>query len=111
MVDGIDPRQDDRLSRADERLDALVEDMQAQPLADQTRRDAVEHPPDLDSAGGGDRYDLFAVVGGAPRRQRLEPPALDGQGLAATAVEAPDQGVEPLTVVVDGGEIGRLPQQ
>jgi hypothetical protein len=41
----------------------------------------------------------------------LELRALDGERLAATPVETHQQGVEPLAVVLQGGEIGRVAQQ
>jgi hypothetical protein len=41
----------------------------------------------------------------------LEFSALDSQRFAASSVEAPHQGVEPLAVFLNGGEIGRSAQQ
>jgi len=111
MAHRVYPRQGHRAHRADVALDTLIEDMQPQPLPDQTRRHRVEHPLDFDGAGGGDRDDLLGEVGGAPRGQLPELCAFDLQGLMTAAVEAPNDAVEPYTIGIDRGEIGRSAQQ
>jgi hypothetical protein len=111
VAHGIDPRQAQCPLRPDIAFDAVIEDMQPQPLADQARRDRVEHPLDLDGAGGGDADHLLGEVGGTVPRQLLEGGSLGRQGLGAAAVEPLDLLVEPGAIGLEGVERAAATQQ
>jgi hypothetical protein len=100
-------RQRHQVRRAEEDLEPVVVDADAQPVADEARGHGAEHLAQHEAAGGGDRHDRLLAVLGAPGRQ---PPRNDPLGvdtLAVPGVAAADQLVDEAPVVGERVEVAR----
>ena len=86
-------------------LDPVVVDMDAEALADQARRRAVEDAVHEEAAGAGNAGDDLGEVGGAPGRQRPQRRRLGAQGSLAAAVAAGDELIDEAAPVGDIGEV------
>jgi hypothetical protein len=90
---------------AEEAFEAIVIDVNIQPVADQPRRHAVEDAPQDEPAARGDQDARLLIVGRSSIGKRLERGALDLDTLAVPGIAPPDHLVVEAAV---GGEILEL---
>ena len=119
IVDAMDAPPSSRLAQAgmaddmrgaEECLDPVVVDVDAQALADEPRRRAVEDAVHEEAAGAGDAGDDLGEVGGAPGGQRPQRRRLDAHRGLAAAVAAGDELVDEAAPVGDVGEVAGAAQ-
>ena len=79
--------------------------MNIETVADQTRRDAVEHAPQHEAAARRDQDARLLVVGGASVGELFKHDALDLDALAVAGVAPPDHLINEAAV---GGKVREL---
>jgi hypothetical protein len=108
---GAPARQGHERGGGKEKLQAIVMETDAEPLADQPGGDGVEHLPQGEAGGGGDGDHGLLVVGRALDRQRAEGGALGLDAGGMTAVPPPDDLGDEAAIVLEVGEGGCAAQQ
>src|SRR6516165_4532906 len=88
--------------RAEEAFEPVVVEVNIQPVADQTRGNAVENAPQDEAAARGNENPRLLVVCRSPVWQRLKRRSLNLDAPAVPGVAAPDHLIDEATV---GGEI------
>lgn len=100
----------DDVGPAEPGFDAVVVDMDAQALADQPRRCAVEDAVHQEAAGPRHAGHDLGEVGGAPGRQRPQRCGLDPDGRLAAAIAPGHELVDEPAPVGDAGEVAAAAQ-
>lgn len=100
----------DDVGSAEPGLDAVIVDMDAQPLADEAGRSAVEDLVDEEAASASDPGKDLGEIGRPLRRQRAQGGDLGAQGLLAAAISPGDELVDEAAEVIDGGEVAAAAQ-
>ena len=83
-------------------LEPVVIEMNIETVADQTRRNAVEHAPQDEAAARRHQHARLLIVGGSSIGELLEGYALDLDAFAVPGVAPPDHLVDEAAI---GGEI------
>ena len=96
--------QGQELRGAEEAVEPVVVEVNIETVADQTRRNAVEHAPQDEAAARRDQDASLLIVGGSSVGEWLERGALDLDALAVPGIAPPDHLVDEAAI---GGEIAR----
>ena len=103
---GSAARQRELVRPAEEHIEPVIVQPDAQAVADQPRGDAVEHLAQQEATGGGDGDHRLLIVGGPPGGQLLQHGALDGDAGCHPGIVPPDHLVDEAAI---GSEIGEVP--
>src|SRR5712691_13015656 len=82
--------QGQELRGAEEALKPVVVEVNVETMADQTRRDAVEHAPQDEATARRDQYASLLMVGRSSIGELFEGSALDLDALAVPGIAPPD---------------------
>ena len=91
--------------RAEEAFEPVVVEANIEPVADQTRWNAVEHAPQHEAAARRDLNARLLIISGSSLGKLLEHGALDLDALAVASVEPPDHFIDEAAV---GSKVGKL---
>ena len=97
--------QGQQLRRAEEAFKSVVVEPHIETVADQTRRNAVEHAPQHEAATRRDLDARLLIIGGPSLGEWLELSALDLDTLAIASVAPPDHLINEAPV---GGKVREL---
>ena len=90
--------QSQELRGAEETLETVVVEANIETVADQTRRNAVEHAPQHEAAARRDQDTRFLIVGRSSLRKLLERRPLDLDALAVAGVATSDRLIDKAAV-------------
>src|SRR6478736_5323366 len=105
------PPQGQKLRAAEEALEPVIVEVNIETVADQARRDAVEHAPQHEAAARRDQDARLLVVGGASIGELFKHDALDLDALAVAGVAPPDHLVNEAAIGSEILELARAAQQ
>jgi Enoyl-CoA hydratase/isomerase len=97
--------------RAEKALKPIVVEAHPQAMANEPRRDRVEHLAQREAAAFGHDHDRLFVIGRALLRQRLQCRALDLDQLVPSRIAPADHLINKLPVDVEVGKVARSSQQ
>ena len=103
--------QGQELRGAEEALEPVVVEVNIETVADQARRDAVEHAPQHEAAARRDQDARLLVIGRASIGELLERGTLDLDALAVAGVAPPDHLVNEAAIGGKVRELARAAQQ
>jgi hypothetical protein len=109
--DGLPPSERHHGRRAQEAVEPVVVEVDAQAMADQPRRRGVENTAQNEAAARRDRDDLLLVIGGAALRQRSKPGPLQLNALAVVGIPPADDLIDEAAVGIEIVEVPAASQQ